>query len=146
MRRGPLLARGVAFSCIVGSIPLLVLFFYSASTIVTIVPQFRSAMDIRLDELLPGEIARIIQEQALQIASHSWTEVGIVTLIIFLFISQGVFASIEGALSIIMRCPQERHLWLDNIMYAILTILALMLFFCASYLTVFIGIYADSAG
>jgi|GEM_PF-5415249 len=146
MRRGPFLARGIAFSFLVGSIPLFVLFFYGASSIFAFVPQLRSAMELRLDELLPAEIATAIQEQAMQIASHSWTEVGLLTLAIFVFIAQGIFASIEGGLSIIMRCPQERHLWLDNVMYMLLTVLAIMLFFSASYIHVFLTMYSKSAG
>jgi len=146
LRRGPLLARGIAFSFLVGAVPLLVLVLYGTSTLYDIAPQLRETVVLRLDELMPAQVAQVIQNQAAQIASHSWTEIGLVTLIIIIFIAQGVFASLESGLSIIMRCPQERHIWLDNLLYMTLTILAIMMFFAASYIHVFLNLFYDFAG
>ncbi|MBD3393945.1 MAG: hypothetical protein GF418_17555 [Chitinivibrionales bacterium] len=146
LRRGPLLARGIAFSFVAGAIPLLVLALYIASTLFAIVPQLRATLVLRLDALLPPEVAMAIQTQAVEIASHSWAEIGLLTLLILVLVAQGIFASIEGGLSMIMRCPQERHLWLDNLLYITLTLLAIILFFSASYIHMFIGMVYDFAG
>ncbi len=146
LRRGPLLARGIAFSILVGAVPLLVLALYGASTLFALAPVLKQTLVLRLDELLPAELANSIQSQAALIASHSWAEIGLVTLLALVIVAQGIFASVEGGLSIIMRCPQERRLWLDNLLYISLTVFAIVMFFAASYAHMFLNMLSELVG
>ncbi len=130
---GPLIAKGIAYSIIVGSVPLMFLALYSSTYLFQIAPPLQITFEIRLDEIFPEELADAVLTQAARLAAVNWTEIGIVGLVGLMLVSQGIFSSLERGLSIVMRNKRRRSMWVNRLLYTVLTIFAISLFFAATY-------------
>ncbi len=145
-RRGPLAAKGIAYSLIVGSVPLLFLALYSGAYLLRIAPDLQVSLEIRLDELLPEELANAILKQAARLAGLGLHKLGIIGLLGLILVSQGIFSSFEAGLSLVMHNPVRRTIWLSHLLYIVLTILAIALFFTASYLHAYVHLFYQYMG
>ncbi|MFP4417285.1 MAG: YihY/virulence factor BrkB family protein [Chitinivibrionales bacterium] len=143
---GPLIAKGIAYSIIVGSVPLLFLALYSSTYFFAVAPPLQMTLEIRLDEIFPEELADAILTQAARLAAFSWAEIGIVGIAGLLLVSQGIFSSLERGLSIVMYNRRRRSMWANRLIYTILTIFAITLFFAATYAHTYLKIYYGALG
>ncbi|MFW5775023.1 MAG: YihY/virulence factor BrkB family protein [Chitinivibrionales bacterium] len=143
---GPLIAKGIAYSIIVGSVPLLFLALYSTTYLFQFAPPLQLTLEIRLDEIFPEELADAILTQAARLAAVSWAEIGIVGIAGLTFVSQGIFSSLERGLSIVMHYRRRRSMWANRLIYTLLTIFAITMFFTATYAHTYLKILYRALG
>jgi membrane protein len=139
-------AKGIAYSLIVGSVPLVFLALSSGGYLLRVAPDLQLSLEVRLDELLPEQLANAVFEQAARLQAVGLHKLGILGLLGLIVVSQGIFSSFEAGLSIIMRNSVRRTIWFSHALYLLLTILAIALFFTASYIHTYINLLYQNTG
>lgn len=135
-RRAALLAKGLAYSILTGSIPLLFLAIYSSKYLLQLIPAYQSGFQIQLDTLIPKPLADVLIQQAVQLVDkRSWSAIGILGIAGVLLVTRGLFSSLENSLEMVMKSPKEKRLWTKQLLYLFLTVFAISLFFIASYVS-----------
>lgn len=134
-KNGTVLAKGIAYSFLIASIPLLFISLYLSSLLFTDANDIQSILASRLSEIIPKQLADLVIEQVSQIAfSRGWLKIGIAGFIGLFFVPRQLFASLENSLSTVMDSPKRRTLLKRQLLYLILIAFAISLFFFASYI------------
>lgn len=125
-RQGPLLARGIAFSLLLGSTPLLMLSAAAASIMYRFVPAIQTGTHVRLRDYFPPQVADPLIGHLEQVAAH-WVSFGVVGVLLLALVAKSVFDSIGGGLHLISGGARSmsavwRHAW-----SSVLTLLAVTL-------------------
>lgn len=133
-KNGTVLAKGIAYSFLITSIPLLFITLYICSLFFNDISEVKNIVTIKLSDLIPIQLAQLIIDQVSKIAlSKSWLKIGIVGFIGLFFVPRQLFASLDNSLRAVMESPKGRTLLKRQILYFILVISAATLFFFASY-------------
>ncbi len=125
-RRGPLLAKGIAYSLLVGSMPFLFLSFSITSFLYKFAPHLQDAVSVQIDKFLPLQASEFLLEH-IELAVREWASVGVIGIAILLFVAKGIFESMESGISAIMGIDQKRAIWRSQL-YAFLFTLTAILF------------------
>jgi len=129
--RGPLFARGIAYSFLLGSMPFVLLSVAAASYFYQNTPQINQGLDRKLHEFLPQSIATTLGENIYSLAD-GWAEIGVIGVLILVFVSKGMFDSIGGGLSVVMGPRHREKMLLSHLYSLILTLLTIVIFIVAS--------------
>lgn len=123
---GPLFARGIAYSLLLGSMPMLLLTLASASFFYENTPQVQTRLYEQLSVFLPDQITSILV-QNLESMTGDWAQFGIVGLVFLFLVSKGIFDSIGNGLIGIMGGKRHRTMWVDHFYSLVLTILTILI-------------------
>ncbi|MBD3344674.1 MAG: hypothetical protein GF401_06395 [Chitinivibrionales bacterium] len=126
MRHGPLLAKGIAYSLLMGCMPFLFLSFSLASLLYQALPDLHNTVHMQIAELLPAQTGDFIIN-TIDSAARGWASVGALGIAILLFVAKGIYESMESGISAIMGISKQRIIW-RNQLYAILFTLIGILF------------------
>lgn len=133
-KNGTVLAKGIAYSFLITSIPLLFIALYICSLFFNDTTEIQNLITSKLSEIIPAQLAELIINQVSQIAiSKSWLKIGIVGFIGLFLVPRQLFASLDNSLRAVMDSPKGRPLLVRQLLYFVLVIFAASLFFFASY-------------
>lgn len=134
-KNGAVLAKGIAYSFLITSIPLLFIALYISSLFFNDAAEIQRLLILRLSEIIPSQLAELTVEQVSKIAlSKSWLKIGIIGFAGLFFVPRQLFASLDNSLRAVMNSPKGRTLLKRQLLYFILVIFAASLFFFASYI------------
>jgi YihY family inner membrane protein len=126
-RNGPLFAQGIAYSLLIGSMPLLLLTTSVASCLYQVVPQIQNGLHWKLRGFVPEEVAKPIIYHIEAMSGH-WAEVGIVGIVILILVSKGIFDSIGSGVRGVMGGMHLHTRWIHQL-YSVLMMVVVILFF-----------------
>lgn len=138
-KRGPLLAKGIAYSFLVGSIPLLFLTLSFASYLYRIIPGLQKGLEARIKEFLPPAVGGEVLFHIESIAK-GWARIGIIGLVILIFVAKGIFDALESGLSSVMNVKKKRKTWITQLFSFSLTLVSIIFFVVASLADVILNI------
>lgn len=134
-KNGTVLAKGIAYSFLVTSIPLLFIALYISSLFFNDPVEIQNLLTSRLSEIIPIPLAELIIEQVSKIAlSKSWLKIGIAGFIGLFLVPRTLFASLDNSLRAVMDSPKGRNLLKRQLLYLALVLFAVAIFFFASYI------------
>jgi membrane protein len=130
-RRGPLLAQGIAYSLLIGSMPLVLLAAAVAGYLYGTFPQLQLGLHRKLLLYVPEEVARSLLSQVDHVAS-GWAGMGIVSVVGLLFVSKSIFDALSSGLAGMMEGSRQRSYWANQACTFLLTLFAVALFIAIS--------------
>ncbi len=130
-KRGSLLAKGIAYSFLTGSIPLLFLTVSFASYLYKIIPTLQHGLEIKITEFLPPQIGKEVLSH-LEIITQGWAGIGIIGIVILIFVAKGIFDALEAGLSAVMDVKKRRKTLINQLFSFLLTFVAMVFFVIAS--------------
>lgn len=134
-KNGTVLAKGIAYSFLIASIPLLFIALYISLLVFSDASEMQDMLLNRLSEIIPMQLAELIIKQVSEIAlNKSWLKIGIIGFAGLFLVPRTLFASLENSLITVMDSPKRRNLIKRQLLYLILIIFAVTLFFTASYI------------
>jgi len=137
-RNGPLFAKGIAYSLVLGTMPLLLLTTATAGYFYKNTPQIQSGLNNRVKDLVPGEFAELLSSNLASV-SHQWAEIGIAGVLVLLFVCKGIFDAMGSGLDGVMHVRHNRIRWVTHLYSVIFTVMAVLIFILASLDNVFIS-------
>jgi YihY family inner membrane protein len=143
-KRGPLLAQGIAYSLLLGSMPLLLLTTAVGGYLYRFVPQVQNGLHWRLRDYVPEEVATpiIVHIEAMSVG---WASMGVVGIVVLLLVSKGIFDSISGGLAVVMGGTRRRSMLRNQLYSLLLTLLTIAFFIVVSLDDVIINLVVRSA-
>ena len=138
-KRGPILAKGIAYSFLNTSIPLLFIGFYISTLLFSPTDELKQLFLLQLAEIIPQQVAEYLVTYLFEvILDRNWIKIGAIGMISLLIVPRGLFSCMERSLVTVMESPKDRPLLKRQFLYFLLIIAAICLFFFASY--IFIGV------
>lgn len=132
-KKGNLLARGIAYSMLITSIPFLLISIYVASLVFQDTAALQGALNIWIHDLVPEASADLVILRVSEILQDArWKRVGVTGLVLMFIAPQILFASIESALSVVMMPRKRHHFVIRQILYILMHIFVVSLFFLFS--------------
>jgi len=139
IKRGTILAKGIAYSFLITSIPLLFIAFYISTVFFSPTEEFQLLIRSRLAEIIPNQVAEYIVTYFFDMFhDRSWLKIGTIGIISLFIIPRGLFSSLENSLVTVMDSPNRRPILRRQFLYFLLIIVAICLFFFASYIYIVI--------
>ena len=123
---GPLFARGIAYSLLLGSMPLLLLGLAAASYLYEQAPDLQSRLEELLATVLPEQVTELMMEN-LTSFTGDWARFGGIGLIIMFLVSKGIFDAIGNGLIGVTGARRHRIPWVDHFYSLALTLLTIMI-------------------
>ena len=139
---GSLLARGLAFSLLISSIPFIFIALYVSSLILADANLFHAVFQDSLNDFLPDSIADMLYIQAYQfISQESWRNIGVIGIAILLWMPHNLYSAMSSSLRTMMNPPKEvaffwRHLLHIGFHFAIMIIFFFFAFIAISFTAV----------
>lgn len=134
---GTLMAKGIAFSLLFGSIPLLFLLVSLRSVI--FFPEFMAILEGQLLEFLPDEIKNQVVEVIIGEA-YRFSSFDLVTLGAFLIAVNSLFTDLGTGMATMLSAPVVKN-WLHRVFAVPLMAAFLLLFYFASLLTPAVNLF-----
>ncbi|AHC14139.1 hypothetical protein L21SP2_0714 [Salinispira pacifica] len=134
---GPLLAKGLGFSLILGILPLLFIALSAGAYLLNLTPELQDMIIGGLGDFIPVEILQNYLSKLFEY-SQNWQSLSIITIVFFLIFSLNLFNALGRVLRTILsrkRSTVTRH----NLISLILLTGSLLLF----YLSIIIGSRMD---
>lgn len=144
-RKGPLFAKGIAYSLLVGSIPLLLMTASVASYLYNIVPQVQTGLHWRIRDVMPETVAAPFILHIERMAS-SWAEIGVAGILILIMVSKGIFDAVGSGLTGVMGAGHHRRPVIAHIYSVLLTIISIVLFVVVSLDSFLIRTFVEATG
>ena len=139
-KRGNLLARGIAYSMLLATIPFLLMAIYGASLLFRDTAALQGALNLWLHNLVPEATADMVIVRVSDLfMSSSWKRIGILGLIMLFFTPQILFASMESALSVVMMPRKRTNFIVRQILYFLMQIFVVSLFFLFSIFSLWVN-------
>jgi membrane protein len=139
-RNGPLLAKGIAYTFLITVIPLLLISLSVIVSVFRLSPDLQATLRFQLQNLIPAQVADFLLDQMIRVAKQrSWMELGIIGSLGLLLVPRTFFSSVETALATVMDAPTRRPLLKRQLLFLSLTLLAIALFFTATYIHIIVG-------
>ncbi len=129
---GPLLAKGLGFSLILGLLPLVFIALSAGAYLVNITPELYSGLVEALSEFIPGDILANYLSRVVDF-SRNWRSLSVLTLVFFLLFSLNLFNALGRVLRTILsrkRSTVSRH----NLISLTLLAASLLLFYASMIL------------
>jgi len=134
--RGNLLARGIAYSILVTIVPTLFLALYIGSLIFTRSPELQTSIQVYISSFLPITYSEEVMGMVHGFMSDgSWKNMGIVGIIMLFVTPSFLFASIERALSVVMRPPVKKNFAHRQGVYFLIPIVIMVLLFGVAFVS-----------
>jgi membrane protein len=142
--QGSLLAKGIAYSLILATIPFLLLFIYVSSVVLKQNGELSRLLLEYLVNIIPLESAEYLSQRLISyINIDSWKGIGISGVIMLVFIPHTLFFSIEQALSKVMRRREKRAIHHQIAFTLFFQFLLLTLLFIFINLSIFTGVITE---
>lgn len=132
-KNGSLLAKGLGFSLVFGSLPLLFLGLSLSAYIYNVTPDLQSFISRNILDFLPLEMRSTLLSQIMRL-TRRWGSLGLMTLLAFIVTSITVFDSLEGAMSA-MLSGSRRKFHYGRLISLALMLGVLLLFYLSSALS-----------
>lgn len=132
---GPTHAKGIAYSFLMTTVPLLFIAFYISTVLFSGTDELHQLFRSRLGEIIPQQVADYMVTYLFDmILDKNWIKIGILGMVGLLFLPRGLFACLESSLVAVMETPHRRPLVKRQFHYFIMIFIAICLFFVASYI------------
>jgi uncharacterized BrkB/YihY/UPF0761 family membrane protein len=141
-RHGPLFAKGLGFSFVVGGMSLLFLALCVGAYLFHASPALQKALSEQLLGFLPPQIGPGPIEGIMDLASR-WGSLGIITIAIFVLTSLALFDSLERTMATMLRARRRRFL-VGRALSLLLLGATVLLFYATAALSV-LGNYFSAA-
>ena len=126
-KRGPLLARGISYSLLIGSLPIIFITIAVSSAIYNLLPSMQEAVHARIEVFMPSSIGNLLIARIEGVA-RDWAGLGLIGLAIMLYTARGMFDDLESGLSWVMDMTRRRSTIRHQLFTLLLTLLSVVLF------------------
>ncbi len=106
-RNGPLLAKGLAFSLVLGTMPIFFLTLTISAYIYKVSRGLQELVTGQLFDFLPESLSTLLLTQIHRLASRAGS-LGLVTIVVFIVTSVALFDSLEGAMSAMLSSKRRK--------------------------------------
>jgi len=106
-RNGPLLAKGLAFSLVLGTMPIFFLTLTISAYIYKVSPGLQELVTGQLLDFLPANLSTLLLTQIHRLASRAGS-LGLITIVVFMVTSVALFDSLEGAMSAMLSSKRRK--------------------------------------
>ncbi len=106
-RNGPLLAKGLAFSLVLGTMPIFFLTLTISAYIYKVTPGLQELVTGQLLDFLPANLSTLLLTQIHRLANRAGS-LGLITIAIFIVTSVALFDSLEGAMSAMLSSKRRK--------------------------------------
>jgi membrane protein len=106
-RNGPLLAKGLAFSLVLGTMPIFFITLTISAYIYKVSPGLQELVTGQLLDVLPANLSTLLLTQIHRLASRAGS-LGLITIAIFIVTSIALFDSLEGSMSAMLSSKRRK--------------------------------------